>query len=684
MKRGRQEAPEAAPAPGIIRRGAVLSDRSNTNTGSKDSAFAKKQQEKADQKRRELEAKAAEESRQRQAELLERWKLEIAAAEEEEQYYSRELSREKDIQKELRQAIEEHIHQQDEMLHQLATQLSEEKNTAVVRIDAIKDRSTGLQMEVKANAGRQQSLEEDTCLRLLDVDDVKAQCEGVRSRIQAQLGVLDGKLAEEEKARQALLRSIAQEELMQSATYGVSDEVGRMVGRSNEIDSTLAELFQKGKEIEITRRVKFNRMEELKGTIRVYCRVKGGPTTAKIAFPVGEKKARPHVDGTTSPATPLPVSPAFAQANSYSCGPSFNSAAPRISNQSNSDASSRSSVDSGIGAQCLEITSSRLNATSTAMKDTASAFSFDRVYQPDCTQAEIFTDVGALVDCAVDGYKVCILAYGQTGSGKTYTMEGVVEPPNDPQAGIIPRAIEKIFSRAEVLKAEGWTYTMSCYFIEIYVDTIRDLLETSEAYQKAFAEGKDVKDRHEIIHKGKSDTIVTNVKERTVRSPVDVHKLLQTAVSNRSVAKTLMNDRSSRSHSIFTMKIEGVNQSINQRSIGTLCLVDLAGSERVNESGAQGQTFKEAVAINRSLSSLGDCISALGSNGSVVPAWRANKLTYLLQNYLGGDGAKMLMFVTVSGQEEHVAESVNSLRFAAKVNSTRLGPAKKKVLSLNP
>jgi hypothetical protein len=131
---------------------------------------------------------------------------------------------------------------------------------------------------------------------------------------------------------------------------------------------------------------------------------------------------------------------------------------------------------------------------------------------------------------------------------------------------------------------------------------------------------------------------------------------------------------------VFTLRIEGSNERIRQKSLGNLCLVDLAGSERVNESGAQGQQLKEAVNINKSLSFLGDCICAMGT-GAVVP-WRNCKLTHLLQNYLGGDGSKVLMLVTVSDKEEHSAETVNTLRFATKVNQTVIGSARRRVQSL--
>ncbi|CUI14709.1 kinesin, putative, partial [Bodo saltans] len=96
----------------------------------------------------------------------------------------------------------------------------------------------------------------------------------------------------------------------------------------------------------------------------------------------------------------------------------------------------------------------------------------------------IFESVGPLVDCAIDGYRVCILAYGQTGSGKTFTMEGDVK--SNEHMGITPRAIQRMFERKVTLARDGWAYKFTCYFVEIYNDNIRDLIETSEGYHKAF------------------------------------------------------------------------------------------------------------------------------------------------------------------------------------------------------
>lgn len=88
----------------------------------------------------------------------------------------------------------------------------------------------------------------------------------------------------------------------------------------------------------------------------------------------------------------------------------------------------------------------------------------------------------------------------------------------------------------------------------------------------------------------------------------------------------------------------------------------------MRESKAEGERLKETLAINKSLSALGDVISALANKDKHVP-YRNSKLTYLLQNHLGGESSKTLMIVNVSPLHAHLGETINSLRFAAKVNS---------------
>ncbi|KAL4236725.1 Kinesin-like protein kifc1 [Mactra antiquata] len=293
-------------------------------------------------------------------------------------------------------------------------------------------------------------------------------------------------------------------------------------------------------------------------------------------------------------------------------------------------------------------------------------FSFDKVFSPTSTQACVFEEISQLVQSALDGYNVCIFAYGQTGSGKTYTMEGpsVID---EESRGMISRAVLQIFNSTEELEDKGWQYGFEASFLEIYNETIRDLLGNH---------GNDVK--HDIKMTGTTggDVMVTNLTTVPVSAEHQITDLLKTASRNRAVGETQCNERSSRSHSVFRLKITGANEITGEQCKGTLNLVDLAGSERLKESGATGQRLKETQSINKSLSNLGNVIMALGNKEGHVP-YRNSKLTYLLQNSLGGN-SKTLMFVNVSPREENFSETLNSLRFATKVNQCNIGTATKK------
>lgn len=150
-------------------------------------------------------------------------------------------------------------------------------------------------------------------------------------------------------------------------------------------------------------------------------------------------------------------------------------------------------------------------------------------------------------------------------------------------------------------------------------------------------------------------------------SPSKVKTMLKRANQNRATGATNLNERSSRSHSVFTLQLTGENKKTGERSSGILNLIDLAGSERLSLSGSVGDRLKETQAINKSLSSLGDVIHALVNKkeGSHIP-YRNSKLTWLLRNSLGGN-CKTLMFVNISPLAEHFNETLCSLRFATKV-----------------
>ena len=166
-------------------------------------------------------------------------------------------------------------------------------------------------------------------------------------------------------------------------------------------------------------------------------------------------------------------------------------------------------------------------------------FSFDRVFGPHSSQNECFEEISQLVQSALDGYRVCIFAYGQTGSGKTHTMEG--SQSSEELLGMIPRAVLQIFSTAESLNRDKrWNFTFEASYLEIYNESIRDLLSHSNGVEDT---------KLEIRHLPNSTkTVVTDLTIVPVETPESVLSLLKRAGHNRAVAETLCNDRSSRSH----------------------------------------------------------------------------------------------------------------------------------------
>ncbi|KIK70932.1 hypothetical protein GYMLUDRAFT_149503 [Collybiopsis luxurians FD-317 M1] len=405
----------------------------------------------------------------------------------------------------------------------------------------------------------------------------------------------------------------SQNTLLQAQVDELSRKIADLALQQESDQHRMDEMKREAMENELVRRKLHNMVQELKGNIRVFCRVR--------------------------PVLPsdIPTDMAFPDRRDH---------------------------------REIALTTASESATGQERKEHYN-FVFDKVFEPQSTQAEVFEEISMLAQSCVDGYNVCIFAYGQTGSGKSFTMEGGT---TDAMKGMIPRAVTQVFRVAGDLRSKGWEYKMEGQFLEIYNETINDLLGKYEIDKK----------KHEIKHDPKTgSTRVTDITVVPLHSPTQVHALLSSAQSRRSVASTLMNERSSRSHSVFTLRITGTNSSSGETCEGSLNLVDLAGSERINVSLGSGLNEKDRVKetqnINRSLSALGDVIAALGEKGDKgdkhIP-YRNSKLTFLLQNSLSGN-SKTLMILNLSPLASHLNESLTSLRFATKVNNTTLGTARK-------
>ena len=242
-------------------------------------------------------------------------------------------------------------------------------------------------------------------------------------------------------------------------------------------------------------------------------------------------------------------------------------------------------------------------------------------------------------------------------------MEGDIH--SDADAGIVPRSVKSIL---ESLEASGSEFTIRVSFLELYNEELQDLLVTPS--QAASSEKK-----LKLCEDVKKGVVCQNLEEITVLSVRDIFEILQRGIKQRATAATLCNKNSSRSHSIFTLKIMIKECSVDGEEVvrhGQLNLVDLAGSECVGRSGAKNDRAKEAGSINQSLLTLGRVITALVDHHGHIP-YRDSKLTRLLQESLGGK-AKTCIIATLSPAAAAVEESLSTLDYAFRARNIKNAP----------
>lgn len=450
---------------------------------------------------------------------------------------------------ERRSLVRDHTENLEDVRRTLENALEEEKISHQREVQALSTEGASTEREKEKELENQRSafiaLEKELDVLKTDVAHGREVNEQLRA-----------KLAESATRETELETSVRRLEghihFLESDNKSQSQAFADLEMRMQNAIQTAAEAMDKLRTEETLRRKLHNQVQELKGNIRVFCRV------------------RPPLESDPIDATSRIAYP-----------------------------------DDQTDSKEVEVIGAEEKSSLGTITTKKHPFAFDRVFGPKSRNQDVFGEISQLVQSALDGYNVCIFCYGQTGSGKTFTMSA--------SDGMIPLAVNQIYETAKSLEEKGWQYKMEGSFIEVYNEELNDLLGKANDMDKK---------KHEIKHDmAKGKTTITNITTVELDAPSKVDDILQRASSNRSVASTKANERSSRSHSVFILKLIGENSITGEKSEGTLNLVDLAGSERLNHSGAVGERLKETQNINKSLSCLGDVIGALGQGkeGGHVP-----------------------------------------------------------------
>eukprot|EP00052_Salpingoeca_macrocollata_P024644 m.221415 g.221415 ORF g.221415 m.221415 type:complete len:898 (-) comp22289_c0_seq5:168-2861(-) len=387
------------------------------------------------------------------------------------------------------------------------------------------------------------------------------------------------------------------------------------------------------------------------------------------------------------------------------------------------------------GPSCVQVTDPE-HALLVCPKTKPTSYEFSRVFD-DCTsQVEVFQKTSmSLVKDLLGGKNALLFTYGITNSGKTYTMQGT-----ETEGGILSRSLDIVFNSIHNYRAKWFTFAPDKYqqfsvqstdeakqmrrdfkgsggdlsvmevksfeavgrrrmsydpctldiadkdcryavfisYIEIYNENVYDLLgpepvkddgwDASDKAQRSVKKLKAVDGR----------MIVQDVSEVEVHSTEEAYKLLEKGKAQRQVAATELNAQSSRSHSVFNIRLvrapldedgEDVSRDkFHKPHVSQFSLVDLAGSERNDRTGSRGDRQKEAGGINKSLMTLRRCMQVLRTNQTsskpaLVP-YRDSSITMLFKNYFAGDG-QVAMIACISPCTKDAEETAHVLKFAA-------------------
>ena len=290
------------------------------------------------------------------------------------------------------------------------------------------------------------------------------------------------------------------------------------------------------------------------------------------------------------------------------------------------------------------------------------SFKFDKIFTKEITSEKIYLDICQdVIKSFIKGINGTIFVYGQTTSGKTYTMLGNVDYP-----GILPCSLKNLFDLLKKEKREkNLNFNLYCSYIEIYNEIIHDLIGDSTGCK--------------IIEDNKYGLIVPEAQKICINSFEEGIQLKDIGEEKRQYKDTIINDYSSRSHTIFQLYLETSMQDNKNNTLrnkySLLNLVDLAGSERINKDERYiNNNNNETGYINKSLFALSNVINKLSENKNNYIPYRDSKLTRLLSVALGG-GSLVTIICNISPSANNFFQTVSTLRFANRAKNIKLKPS---------
>jgi hypothetical protein len=337
-------------------------------------------------------------------------------------------------------------------------------------------------------------------------------------------------------------------------------------------------------------------------------------------------------------------------------------------------------------------------------------FSFEQVFSATSTQADVFQELQTLVTSVADGTNVCIIAYGQTGSGKTHTIVGdkthhsrgllqrsmellfhhldetrqpsvdcsvsvqMIEIYLNKQTNMIADFVKSPEYRRVFEKGRGSGASTSSQKTELqfrgsennFLDSgsIEETQALRKVAQKQPNAGPILPEK--LGNQRGKDYGPESIETRTLR---EAYAVLNFGSASRTTSQTNLNEQSSRSHLIFKLILTIKDRTAGTTKTSSLAFVDLAGSERMDEAKTEGRAKEEGIEINKSLSALKSVIIALYQDHSTIP-FRQSELTFALQEYFSAN-SKTLMVVNVSSDPPNYTQTLNSLGFGKMVRQTK-------------